>query len=83
MASWPISRAQWDTRTAKSRSRWHQILFRIASMTKPIVTVAAMMLAEEGKLDIAAPVAQYLPEFKDVQVGVENATLVRGRLNWS
>ena len=47
-------------------------IFRIASMTKPITTVAAMMLAEEGRLDIAAPVSQYLPELKDVQVGVEN-----------
>jgi CubicO group peptidase (beta-lactamase class C family) len=46
-------------------------IFRIASMTKPIVSVAAMILAEEGKLDIGAPVAQYLPEFKDVKVGVE------------
>ncbi len=46
-------------------------IFRIASMTKPITTVAAMMLVEEGKLDLAAPVAQYLPVFKDVQVGVE------------
>ena len=40
-------------------------------MTKPITTAAAMMLVEEGKLDIAAPVSQYLPEFKDTQVGVE------------
>jgi CubicO group peptidase (beta-lactamase class C family) len=46
-------------------------IFRIASMTKPIVSVGAMMLVEEGKLDIAAPVFQYLPEFKDLQVGVE------------
>ncbi len=46
-------------------------IFRIYSMTKPIVSVAAMSLAEEGKLDLAAPVSQYLPEFKDVQVGVE------------
>src|SRR6202023_689236 len=46
-------------------------IFRIASMTKPIVSVGAMMLAEEGKLDIGAPVFQYLPEFKDLQVGVE------------
>ena len=46
-------------------------IFRIASMSKPITSVAAMILAEEGKLDIAAPVAQYLPEFKDVKVGVE------------
>jgi CubicO group peptidase (beta-lactamase class C family) len=48
-------------------------IFRIASMSKPITSVAAMILAEEGKLDIGATVAQYLPEFKDVKVGVEKA----------
>ena len=48
-------------------------IFRIASMSKPITTVAAMILAEENKLDIGAPVAQYLPEFKDVKVGAEGA----------
>src|SRR5450631_1552166 len=46
-------------------------IFRIASMTKPITSVAIMMLAEEGKIDLIAPVAQYLPEFKGVKVGVE------------
>jgi CubicO group peptidase (beta-lactamase class C family) len=46
-------------------------IFRIASMTKPITSVAIMMLAEEGKIDLIAPVSQYLPEFKDVKVGVE------------
>ena len=46
-------------------------IFRIASMTKPIVSVGAMMLVEEGKLDIGAPVSNYLPEFKDLQVLVE------------
>jgi CubicO group peptidase (beta-lactamase class C family) len=46
-------------------------IFRIASMSKPITTVAAMILAEENKLDVAAPVAQYLPEFRDVKVGAE------------
>jgi len=46
-------------------------IFRIASMSKPIATVAAMMLAEENKLDLGAPVAQYLPEFKNVKVGIE------------
>ena len=45
-------------------------IFRIASMTKPITSVAVMMLAEEGKIDLLAPVANYLPEFKDVKVGV-------------
>ncbi|MBO0736433.1 MAG: beta-lactamase family protein [Alphaproteobacteria bacterium] len=47
-------------------------IFRIASMTKPVVSVAAMTLVEEAKLDLWAPVSQYLPEFKDVQVGVEH-----------
>jgi CubicO group peptidase (beta-lactamase class C family) len=46
-------------------------IFRIASMTKPLTSVAAMMLAEEGRLEIAAPVAQYLPELADRTVGVE------------
>ena len=46
-------------------------IFRVASMTKPITSVAAMMLAEEGRLEIAAPVAQYLPEFRDLTVGTE------------
>jgi CubicO group peptidase (beta-lactamase class C family) len=46
-------------------------MFRIFSMSKPVTTVAVMMLAEEGKIDVMAPVAQYLPEFKDVKVGVE------------
>jgi CubicO group peptidase (beta-lactamase class C family) len=52
-------------------------IFRIASMTKPVTSVAIMVLAEEGKLDIGAPVAQYLPEFEDVRVGVERAALKR------
>jgi len=54
-------------------------VFRIASMTKPIVSVAAMMLVEEGKLDLAAPVSQYLPEFKDIKVGVEKPDTNTGK----
>src|SRR5882762_2057086 len=46
-------------------------IFRVASMTKPLTSVAAMMLAEEGRLEIAAPVAQYLPEFAELTVGIE------------
>ena len=49
-------------------------IFRVASMSKPITTVAAMILAEENKLDVGAPVAQYLPEFKDVKVGSEGTS---------
>jgi CubicO group peptidase (beta-lactamase class C family) len=52
-------------------------VFRIASMTKPITSVAAMMLAEAGGLDIAAPVAEYLPELADRTVGVERAQATR------
>jgi CubicO group peptidase (beta-lactamase class C family) len=46
-------------------------IFRLASMTKPFVSVATMMLAEEGRLVLTDPVSQYLPEFKGLQVGVE------------
>lgn len=47
-------------------------VFRIASMTKPFTSVAAMMLAEEGKLLIADPVAQYLPELADLKVAADS-----------
>ncbi len=43
-------------------------LFRIYSMTKPITTVAALMLYEEGHFQLDDPVARYLPAFEDVQV---------------
>jgi hypothetical protein len=39
-------------------------IFWIASMTKPVTSVAAMMLAEQGRLDLAAPVYRYLPELE-------------------
>jgi CubicO group peptidase (beta-lactamase class C family) len=54
-------------------------IFWIASMTKPVVSVAAMMLVEEGKLDLAAPVHQYLPELKDMMVGVETSDPTDGQ----
>jgi CubicO group peptidase (beta-lactamase class C family) len=46
-------------------------IFRIASMTKPITSVAVMMLQEEGKLQIYEPVSRYLPELAKPKVGVE------------
>ncbi len=46
-------------------------IFRIYSMTKPVTTVAAMMLVEDGRLKLDDPVAQYLPEFANMKVGVE------------
>jgi CubicO group peptidase (beta-lactamase class C family) len=45
-------------------------IFRIASMSKPITSLAILMLAEEGRMSIADPVAKYLPEFGSLKVGV-------------
>ena len=43
-------------------------IFRIYSMTKPIVSVALMMLYEQAHFHLADPLHKYLPEFKDVKV---------------
>ncbi|HEX2887960.1 serine hydrolase domain-containing protein [Vineibacter terrae] len=48
-------------------------IFRIYSMTKPIVSVAAMMLVEEGRIQVTDPVARFLPEIGKMKVGVEKA----------
>ncbi len=45
-------------------------LFRMYSMTKPITSVALLMLYEEGRFQLDDPLARYLPEFKDVKVYV-------------
>lgn len=45
-------------------------IFRIYSMTKTVTTVAALMLMEEGKLELDDPVEKYLPEFSGMQVFV-------------
>ena len=46
-------------------------IFRLYSMTKPIVSVAAMMLVEEGRLLLSDPVSKHIPELKGLKVGVE------------
>lgn len=46
-------------------------VFRIYSMTKPVVTAAAMTLFEEGRFQLDDPVARFLPEFADTPVWVE------------
>ncbi len=47
-------------------------IFRICSMTKPITSVAAMMLYEEGRLMLDDPVAKYIPEFGNAKVLAES-----------
>jgi CubicO group peptidase (beta-lactamase class C family) len=46
-------------------------IFRLFSMSRPVTSVAAMMLVEDGKLRLDDPVSKYIPEFADVKVGVE------------
>jgi CubicO group peptidase (beta-lactamase class C family) len=46
-------------------------IFRIYSMTKPLVSLAALMLAEEGAVALGDPVSKYLPEFAKLQVAIE------------
>jgi CubicO group peptidase (beta-lactamase class C family) len=47
-------------------------IFRIYSMTKPLVSLAVMMLMEQGRLLLSDPVEKYLPEFAGQKVAVEN-----------
>lgn len=46
-------------------------VFRLASLTKPVTLAAALMLVEEGKLQIMDPVSVHLPQLKNLQVGIE------------
>src|SRR3954454_15812411 len=52
-------------------------IFRIFSMTKPIVSIAVMQLVEDGLLLLGDPVAKFIPEFADTKVGVEGVALAR------
>lgn len=58
-----------DVATGTSMSA--DTIFRLYSMSKPITSVMAMMLVEDGKLALDDPVAKYIPAFADMKVGVE------------
>ena len=60
-----------DPKTSAPMSK--DAIFRIYSMTKPIVSAAVMMLVEEGKVQLTDPASKYFPELKSLQVGVEKA----------
>jgi CubicO group peptidase (beta-lactamase class C family) len=55
-------------------------IFRLFSMTKPITSVVAMMLIDEGKMSLDDPVSKYIPSFANAQVGVERKTEGGARL---
>ena len=57
-----------DVETKKPMTR--DTVFRLASMTKPVIGVAIMMMLEEGKLQLGDPVWKYIPEFKGMKVGM-------------
>jgi CubicO group peptidase (beta-lactamase class C family) len=48
-------------------------IFRIASMSKPITSVAVMILVDDGKLKVTDPLSKFVPEFKDMKVLVPSA----------
>jgi CubicO group peptidase (beta-lactamase class C family) len=57
-----------DADTKKPMTR--DSLFRMASITKPVIGTAVMMMLEEGKIQLGDPVSKYIPEFKGQKVGV-------------
>jgi CubicO group peptidase (beta-lactamase class C family) len=67
---------------AKSKPMAKDTLFRLASMTKPIVTVAAMMLVEQGKLKLNDPIVNWLPELKDLKVETAAGDVPLARPIW-
>ena len=53
---------------AASKPMTKDAIFRIYSMTKPLTSVAAMMLVEEGRMQLTDPVAKFLPQFAKMEV---------------
>jgi CubicO group peptidase (beta-lactamase class C family) len=60
-----------DPTTKASMSK--EAIFRVYSMTKPLTSVLTLQMVEEGRLFLTDPIALYLPEFRDLRVGVEKS----------
>jgi CubicO group peptidase (beta-lactamase class C family) len=58
-------------------------IFRIYSMTKPLVSVAAMMLVEEGKIQLTDPLSKFFPACKNMMVSVPRADSVYARVTYN
>jgi CubicO group peptidase (beta-lactamase class C family) len=69
--AWAKSQGMLDRETGKPMPA--DAMFRICSMTKPITTLAVMMLYEEGRFQLEDPISKYLPEFKNPKVLVKPA----------
>jgi CubicO group peptidase (beta-lactamase class C family) len=57
-----------DLETKKPMAR--DSIFRMASMTKPVIGTSIMMMLEEGKVQLGDPVSKYIPEFKNMKVAM-------------
>jgi CubicO group peptidase (beta-lactamase class C family) len=64
----------WRDREA-SRPVTHDTLWRLASMTKPITSVAALMLYEEGAFELKDPISRWLPAFADMRIYSSGSSL--------
>lgn len=64
-----VAAAGWREAETKAPAA-EDTIFRIYSMTKPVTSVAAMMLYEQGRFQLDDPVARFLPEFADMRVWV-------------
>jgi CubicO group peptidase (beta-lactamase class C family) len=67
---------------AKTKPMPKDALFRLASMTKPIVSTAAMMLVEQGKLNLNDPITKWLPELNNLKVESLNGEVPLDRPIW-
>ena len=65
-----LDSAGWQDAREKAPMR-STTIFRMASMTKPLTSVAALMLLEEGRFLLTDPISKYLPEFADQEVFVQ------------
>jgi CubicO group peptidase (beta-lactamase class C family) len=64
---------------AKTTPMQTNSIFWIASMSKPVTSVAAMILVDDGKLDLDAPVARYLPEIGAMRVAFQKTDPATGK----
>ena len=67
---------------AQSKPMPKDALFRLASMTKPLVTVAAMMMVEQGKMGLNDPLTKWMPELKDLKVETATGDVPLNRPIW-
>ena len=68
---------------AAGRRMGKDAIFRVYSMTKPWTSVAAMMLVEEGRIQLTDRVSKFLPSFKGLQVAVPRPDPVTGRASYA